>query len=414
VLRFREGVEQRATAVELFFDLVFVFAVTQLSRQLLEDLSVAGAARALFLLLVVWWAWIYTTWMTNWFDPAHLSVRLVLIFSMLAAFLMAIAIPDAFGGRAALFAGGYVALQLVRNTFIVLVTDDGEPLHASWVRMWIGSIWVGAIWLLGAVAPDEHLRIAIWLVALVLDYGGPLAGFWAPGLGRTAATEWELEHGHFVERFQLFVLIVLGESIVVTGATASQLPLTGPRTLAIAVAFLGTTVLWWLYFDEVADRAQAQLAAAGPRRGVLARDAFTYLHIPIVAGMLVTAVGDELAIAHPGEPLHDGELVALMAGPVLYLVGHLLFELRMTRAVPRTRLAAAIALVAISPLGLVLPVLVTWTLVYGTLAVVAAVETHARLWGRASGVPRRGWLLPAGPRRGTVLRERDEPVRAGD
>jgi hypothetical protein len=103
-----------------------------------------------------------------------------------------------------------------------------------------------------------------------------------------------------------------------------------------------------------------------------------------------------------------------MAGPVLYLVGHLLFELRMTRAVPRTRLAAAIALVVISPLGLVLPVLVTWTLVYGTLAVVAAVETHARLWGRAGGVPRRGWLLPVGPRRGTVLRERDEPVRAGD
>jgi hypothetical protein len=196
VLRFRDGVEQRATAVELFFDLVFVFAITQLSHALLTDLTVEGAARTLFLLLVVWWGWIYTTWMTNWFDPAHLSVRLVLIFSMLAAFLMAIAIPDAFGDRALLFAGGYVALQLVRNTFIVLATDDSEPLHASWVRMWIGSIWVGAIWLAGALVPDEHARVAIWLAALILDYGGPLAGFWAPGLGRTEATEWELEHGH--------------------------------------------------------------------------------------------------------------------------------------------------------------------------------------------------------------------------
>jgi low temperature requirement protein LtrA len=414
VLRFREGIEQRATAVELFFDLVFVFAITQLSHELLEDLTVAGAARTIFLLLVVWWAWIYTTWMTNWFDPAHLSVRLVLIFSMLAAFLMAIAIPDALGERAALFAGGYVALQLVRNTFIVLVTDDSEPLHASWVRMWIGSIWVGAVWLLGALVPDEHARLAIWVAALVLDYGGPLAGFWAPGLGRTAATEWELEHGHFVERFQLFVLIVLGESIVVTGAAASQLPLTASRMLAIAVAFLGTTVFWWLYFDEVADRAQAQLAAAGPKRGALARDAFTYLHIPIVAGMLVTAAGDELVIAHPGEPLHDEELVALIAGPVLYLVGHLLFELRMTRAVPRTRLVATLVVLAISPLGTVLPVLVTWTLVYGTLAVVATVETYARLWGRPGGVPRRGWMLPVGQRRGTALRERREPARAGD
>ena len=121
-----------------------------------------------------------------------------------------------------------------------------------------------------------------------LRYGGPLSGFWAPGLGRTESTEWELEHGHFVERFQLFVIIVLGESIVVTGATAAQLALTPSRMLAIAVAFLGTAVLWWLYFDEVAERSQAQLAAAGAERGRLARDAFTYLHIPIVAGMLVT------------------------------------------------------------------------------------------------------------------------------
>ena len=414
MLRFRDGVEQRATAVELFFDLVFVFAITQLSRQLLQDLTVEGAARTLFLLLVVWWAWIYTTWMTNWFDPRHLSVRLVLIFSMLAAFLMAIAIPRAFGARAALFAGGYVALQLVRNTFIVLMTDDSEPLHGSWVRMWIGSIWIGAVWMLGAFAPDEHTRVTIWLFALVLDYGGPIAGFWAPGMGRTAATEWELEHGHFVERFQTFVLIVLGESIVITGATASQLPLTPSRVLAITVAFIGTTVFWWLYFDEVADRSQAQLAAAGRRRGVLARDAFTYLHIPIVAGMLVTAVGDELAIAHPGEPLHGSQLVALIAGPVLYLVGHLLFELRMTRAVPRTRLVATLVVLAISPLGTVLPVLVTWTLVYGTLAVVAAVETHARLWGRPGGVPRRGWLLPVGPRHGAALHARGDTVRAGD
>jgi low temperature requirement protein LtrA len=398
VLRFRDGGEQRASAVELFFDLVFVFAITQLSRTLLTDLTVQGAGRTLFLLLVVWWAWIYTTWMTNWFDPAHLSVRLVLIASMLAAFLMAIAIPDAFGGRAPLFAGGYVALQLVRNTFIVLATDDSEPLHASWVRMWIGSIWVGAIWIVGALVPDEHARSTIWLAALILDYGGPLAGFWAPGLGRTQATEWELEHGHFVERFQIFVIIVLGESIVVAGRTASELALTPSRMLAIVVAFLGTAVFWWLYFDEVADRAQAQLAAAGPKRGLLARDAFTYLHIPIVAGMLVTSIGDELVIAHPGEPLHDQELVALIAGPVLYLVGHLAFELRMTRTVPRTRLVGTLVVLAISPLGIVLPVLLTWTLVYGTLAVVAAVETHARLWGRPEGVPRRGWLLPVGPR----------------
>ncbi|MGH2944198.1 MAG: low temperature requirement protein A, partial [Solirubrobacteraceae bacterium] len=144
MLRFRYG-EQRTTRVELFFDLVFVLAVTQLSALLASDISLAGAARVTFLLLVVWWAWIYTTWMTNWFDPAHLSVRAVLLVCMLATFLMAIAIPDAFGERAALFAGGYVALQWVRNTFVVLMADRDEPLRTSWLRMWVGSLWVGLL-----------------------------------------------------------------------------------------------------------------------------------------------------------------------------------------------------------------------------------------------------------------------------
>ncbi|HEV7807192.1 MAG TPA: low temperature requirement protein A [Solirubrobacteraceae bacterium] len=379
MLRFRDG-EQRTTRVELFFDLVFVFAVTQLSGLLASDISVGGAARVMFLLLVVWWAWNYTTWMTNWFDPQHLSVRIVLIVCMLATFLMAIAIPDAFGERAAMFAGGYVALQWVRNTFVVVKASPDEPMRASWMRMWIGSLWVGLLWIAGAIVSDEGARMAVWGAALVLDYGGPLAGFWAPGLGRTNATEWELEHGHFVERFETFVMIVLGETIVVTGATASHLGLTPARTAAIVVAFLGTAIFYWLYFDEVADRAADRLASAGAERGRLARDAFTYLHIPIVAGMLVTAVGDELVIAHPLQALHGDELLALVAGPALYLLGHLAFELRLTGTVPRQRLVAAVAVLAIAPLGTIVPALVTWTIVYGMLGAVAVVETRAKLW----------------------------------
>jgi low temperature requirement protein LtrA len=396
MLRFRNG-EQRTTRVELFFDLVFVLAVTQLSALLASDISLEGAARVTFLLLVVWWAWIYTTWMTNWFDPAHLSVRIVLLVCMLATFLMAIAIPDAFGERAALFAGGYVALQWVRNTFVVLMADRDEPLRTSWLRMWVGSLWVGLLWIAGAVVPDEGARLAIWIAALVLDYGGPLAGFWAPGLGRTVATEWEIEHGHFVERFELLVMIVLGDSILVVGMTASHLALTPARSAAIVIAFLGTAVLYWLYFDEVADRAAERLARAGPEQGRLARDAFTYLHIPIVAGMLVTAVGNKLVVAHPLEPLHGEELLALVAGPAVYLLGHVAFELRLTRTVPRQRLVAALTVLAITPLGTVLPALVTWTIVYGLLAAVAALETYARLWGRAEGEGRPGWPAPQEP-----------------
>jgi low temperature requirement protein LtrA len=405
MLRFRQG-EQRATRVELFFDLVFVFAITELSRLLESDISLAGAARVLFLLLVVWWAWNYTTWMTNWFDPMHLSVRLVLIACMLSAFLMAVAIPSAFGDRAWLFAGGYVTLQWVRNTFVVVVTDESEPMHASWVRMWIGSLWLGVIWIAGAFAPDEGTRAVIWSAALILDYGGPLAGFWAPGMGRTATTEWELEHGHFVERFETFVMIVLGESIVMTGLTASRLDLTAARGAALVVAFLGTAVFFWLYFDEVADRAADRLANAGRERGKLARDAFTYLHIPIVAGMLVTAVGDELVITHPLDPLHGEQLLTLLAGPALYLLGHVAFELRLTGTLPRQRCVAALIVVGLAPMGTILPALATWTIVYGLLAVVAALETHARLWGRPEGAGRPGWAVALGPRHVPARRRR--------
>jgi low temperature requirement protein LtrA len=289
---------------------------------------------------------------------------------------------------------------------VVLKTDDSEPMRRSWVRMWIGSLWVGAIWIAGALVPDEGARTAIWVAALVLDYGGPLAGFWAPGLGRTEVTAWELEHGHFVERFQTFVIIALGETIVATGTVASQLDFTAERVLAIAVAFLGTAVYWWLYFDEVAERSHAQLAAAGPKRGALARDAFTYLHIPIVAGILVTAVGGALVIAHPGDPLHGEQLVAMLAGPELYMLGHLAFELRMTGSVAPTRVGAALVVVALAPLGTMLPVVVTWALVYGTLTVVAGLETYARLWGRPEGEPRRGWSLAERPRHLPALRLR--------
>jgi low temperature requirement protein LtrA len=378
VLRQRTGEEQRATFLELFFDLVFVFAVTQLSHHLLTHLTVEGVAQTLFLLLVVWWAWIYTTWMTNWFDPDAVPVRVVLLGGMLASLLMATAIPDAFGDRALLFAGGYVALQAGRNAFIVVATEPVERLHVAFRRILAWSSWVGAIWIAGALLEGEA-RTAVWLAALLLDYAGPYAGYWTPGLGRTEATDWELEHAHFAERFQLFIIIVLGESIVLTGATASELDLTTAGWLAIAAAFVLTATLWWLYFDEVARRSLEDFGDAADERGRLGRDAYTYLHIPIVAGILVSAVGVELVIAHPDESLPAAELVALAAGPVLYLLGHLGFRMRMIHSLAPKRLAAIGAIAAIALATSAAPSLVTLTLVVAVLVVLAASETLGRL-----------------------------------
>ncbi len=185
--------EQRSTFLELFFDLVFVFAVTQLSHALLNHLTVRGAAQTLFLLLVVWWAWIYTTWMTNWFDPDSVPVRAVLLVGMLASLVMAIAVPGAFDDHALAFAGGYVALQLVRNAYIVAATRPESALQVAFRRIFAWSAWTSVIWIAGALL-DREARTLVWVVALVADYAGPFAGHWTPGLGRTAATDWPRAH----------------------------------------------------------------------------------------------------------------------------------------------------------------------------------------------------------------------------
>jgi low temperature requirement protein LtrA len=379
-LRQRNGEEQRATFLELFFDLVFVFAVTQVSHVLVEDLSLRGVGKALLLLLVVWWAWIYTAWMTNWFDPDAVRVRLVLIAAMTASLLMAIAIPKAFGEHGLLFASAYAGLQFVRNAFIVLATDRDVALRPTFVRIWAWSSWVGALWIAGGFL-DGEARVAVWIVALVLDYAGPFVGYWTPGLGRSETTDWELEHAHFAERFHLFVIIALGETIVLTGLTASDLELTAARILAIVVALLNTAALWWLYFDEVAWRSRDDLETASDR-GRVGRDAFTFLHLPIVAGILVVAVGDELVIAHPDEPLDGREVVALAVGPALYLLGHVAFRLRMRGTLATKRLAAAALAAGAAASALVVPPLVAWALVLAVLVLLATAETLARLRAR--------------------------------
>ncbi len=372
-LRQRTGEEQAATTLELFFDLVFVFAITQLSHHLLAHLDAGGVAQTLLLLLVAWWAWIYTAWMTNWFDPEAFAVRLVLLTVMLAGLLLAVAIPEAFGDRALLFAGAYVALQLVRNAFVVWSAGPHGALRVTFARILAWSSWVGVLWIAGALV-DDDLRPVVWVVALAADLLGPYAGYWTPGLGRSRTTDWEIEGGHFAERFQLFVIIALGESIVVTGATASDRSLDAATLVALAVAFAGAAAMWWLYFDHVAQRARVRLRDADDR-GRLARDAFTYLHLPIVAGIIVTAAGDEITIAHPGGDAHAWDLALLVGGPFLYLLGHQLFRLRMVGSVSPLRLAGLAALLLIVPFAPLLPVLAVAAAATLVLAGLAALES---------------------------------------
>ena len=269
------GETQQTTTVELFFDLVYVFAVTQLSHQILDDLSVAGVARAAFLLLVVWWAWIYTTWMANWFDPANSSaVRGVLTAVMLGSLLMAAALPEAFGERALLFAASYVALQVGRNVAAAALLKRRHRLRDVFERLVVWSAASGVLWLAGATL-DGDQRLVLWIPALALELAAPAAGYWLPGRGRAATTDYDIEGTHFAERCQVFIIIALGESIVVTGATASAAGLTSTVVLCLVVAFVETAALWWLYFGATAEHARVTISTSDDP-GRLARDAYTY------------------------------------------------------------------------------------------------------------------------------------------
>src|SRR5689334_13814692 len=384
--RTHDGSEQKTTTLELFYDLVFVFAITQVSHYLLEHLTWQGAGQATLVLLVVWWSWNYTTWVTNELDPDAVAVRLLLIGLMLASFLMAVAIPEAFGSRALLFAGTYVAIQLGRHTFLTFVAagpGTNERTRSSRILIWF---LVAAVpWIAGALA-DGPTRTVLWLIALAIDYGGPVCTFWVPGMKAVPPSAWDLEVSHFAERFQLFVILALGESIVVTGVTTSGEELDVARVTAFAVAFLGTAAMWWVYFNAASAVAQRRLEMAA-NRTTMARDAYTYLHVVMVAGIIVSAVGDELVIAHPGETLHGAEIVAVVAGPAIYLAAMVLFRLRMAGTLSRKRLAGAVGCVLAGLLGSVISALALAIVIVAILVAVIVAELVTGARRRARGEP---------------------------
>jgi low temperature requirement protein LtrA len=385
--RFQRGDTREVTTLELFYDLVFVFAVTQVSHLLLDHLTWEGAGQAALVLLVVWWSWNYTTWVTNELDPDAIPVRLLLIGLMLASLIMSVAIPEAFGDRGLLFAGAYVTIQVGRHTFLTFAS--GRPGTIERTRAGEILIWflvAGVFWLAGGFA-EGAARTLLWLIALAIDYAGPLFVYRVPGFPRLDHAVWEVDSGHFAERFQLFVIIALGESIVITGATATELELTLARLLAFGLAFMASAAMWWLYFDYAARMAERRLALA-ERRTWVARDAFTYLHVLIVAGVIVDAVGDELAIVHPTEVLPGAEVAAIVAGPAIYLFATSLFRRRMAGTWSAKRLTGALACIVLA--GGAGTFAAAWVVLGLTVVILAAVIAAERISGarrRARGEP---------------------------
>jgi low temperature requirement protein LtrA len=351
-LRLRVDGQQRVTNVELFFDLVYVFAVTQITRFLGEDLSWQRSLQALLLLFALWWAWIYTAWVTNWLHPDTRAVRACLLAVMLASLIVSATLPQAFGDRGLIFAVTYVVMQLGRTAFVVYAVRRDPVLRVNFVRIMLWLLPSGACWVAGGLTSGTT-RDALWAVAVLIDFVAPALGFAVPGLGRSTTREWNIAGDHLAERCQLFMIIALGESILDIGTTFGDGPMSAAKITAFVLAFLGTVALWWVYFDRSAEDSSKPIASS-PDPGRLGRSAYTYFHLPMVAGVIVTAVADEQVIAHPTGHGSAAVTATVLGGPALYLFGHLLFKRAVFRLVSWPRLIALLVLAACIPLGAVL------------------------------------------------------------
>jgi low temperature requirement protein LtrA len=357
--------EERVTPLELFFDLVFVLALTQCTALMAAVPTWEGVAQALLILALLWWAWGGYAWLTSVLDPEEGAVRIVMFAAMAAMLVAALCVPEAFDRLALLFAGAYAAVRIAHIVLFTLASRDDPQLRSSVISLAISSaIGVGLIG--AAAATDDWLQGALWALAIVLDFGGPYF-FGVEG--------WKMLPEHFAERFGLIVIIALGESIVAIGAGAEI----GVDAGVVVAAVLGIAVaaaLWWLYFDVVAIVATKRLAQAAPgrERNSIGRDSYGYLHFPMIAGIVLGALGLKKTLGDVGDPLELVPAVALFGGTTMYLLGHVAFRYRNVHTLNRHRLFVALLLLALIPLAVEIPALAALGLVAALLALLIAYE----------------------------------------
>ena len=339
---------QTVTPLELFFDLVFVLALTQCTQLMADQPTWEGLAKGLLVLGVLWWSWVGYAWLTSVIDPEEGAVRIAIFAAMAALLVAALCVPDVFGDTALLFACAYAVVRFGQIALFVLACRDDPHLRQS-VNGLAVSTAIGVGILVGASFADGTLQGALWALALLLDMGGPYL-FGAEG--------WKLMPAHFAERHGLIVIIALGESIVAIGAGAE-----GEISAGVVVsAVLGVAVaasLWWLYFDVVALVAERHLAqaAVGREQNEIARDSYSYIHFPMVAGIVLVALGMKKTLGHPEDALALVPAVALLGGTAVYLLAHVAFRWRHIHRLSRHRLACAALLAALVPVAVEVPAL---------------------------------------------------------
>jgi low temperature requirement protein LtrA len=357
---------ERVTPLELFFDLVFVLAVTQCTALMADEPTWEGLAKGALVLGVLWWSWGGYAWLTSAVDPEEGSVRIAMFAAMAAFLIVSIAVPRAFENLAVTFAVAYGVVRLAHIALFLVASRDDPGLRTSTVGLAVSTA-VGVGLLAVASFLDGTAQIGVWALALALDLAGPFF-FGAEG--------WKLVPGHFAERHALIVIVALGESIVAIGVGA-ETSLTAGVATAAAVAIALLAAMWWAYFDVDAAVAARHLAATTPgrERNDMGRDAYSYMHFPMVLGIVLVALGLKKTLGRVGEPLDTVPAVALVGGVALYLLAHVAFRLRTARTVSAPRLLVAVALLALVPAAFEMPALLTLSAVTVGLCALIAYET---------------------------------------
>ena len=364
--------EQRVTPLELFFDLVFVFGFTQVTTVLSEDPTWRGLGHALLLLVTLWWAWAAYAWLTNTVDPGEEAVWGSMLVAMAAMFVAALAVPEAFGSHGVVFGAAFLLVIIMQVTLYVIAARGDPELLRAILRVMPWSL-AGATLILVAGFLPAHDRVFVWLAALALALGVPLL---------IGLQGWRIHPAHFVERHGLIVIIAIGESLVAIGFGARG---TGLSAGVIVAAVLGLAVaasFWLAYFDFFPMRAAQLLAArSGMERIALARDTYTYLHLPMVAGIVLFAFAVKTTLAHVGDELSVVPAFSLGGGPALFLLAYAALRFRVARRLGGGRLTAGVACVLLIPVAMVVPALMALALL---TAVWVALHAYELIWWRES------------------------------
>lgn len=366
----RRRTHQTVMPLELFFDLVFVLALTQTTQIMAAEPTVAGVTKAMLVLTAMWWSWTAYAWLTSAVDPEEGGVRIALAVAMAALLVAALCLPRVFAdtGIGLLFAGAYVTVRLMHSALLVIASRGAPDMRRSILQFSIGTVVSGAL-ITAAAFADGHMQAAIWAVAVTVDLVSAILA--DPG-------GWQMNPHHFAERHGLIIIIALGESIVAVGAGASLAQLDPGVVVGAVAGVVVCFVLWWLYFDVVALVATQRLAQApeGRVRNTMARDSYSYLHLVMVAGIVLMALGLKTTLAHVGEPLHAVPAAGLLGGVALYLVAHVAFRWRNVHSINTQRTVTAVLCVAAVPIATRVPALATLVSLAAVGIVLLIVEVH--------------------------------------